>query len=248
MDRGKNLALPDLLSRTIDEEHFTKTRDITVEIPEKINYFFAKIPFTNNLACKYIICNNTVDDNTEKTHYPVLANIHNNYFEINIDKNEHHPISYEKYNAETKTNSIPKYKPKIKNWQSPIVEKDDLIIEKSQKGPYTTHHDDDDDLRLINNIKTQQKTNYENEKISDIFYDEKTKIIENLIKETQTLDPLLHKVKMWKKHNNEPHSVTMEIRGNKGLFAYFRKFKSIIIDENSGIIKIVINIHKKSIQ
>ena len=53
---------------------------------------------------------------------------------------------------------------------------------------------------------------------------------------------------MWKKHNNKPHSVTMEIRGNKGLFAYFRKYKSIIIDENSGIIKIVINIHKKSLQ
>ena len=33
---GKNLALPDLLSRTIDEEHFTKTRNITVEIPENI--------------------------------------------------------------------------------------------------------------------------------------------------------------------------------------------------------------------
>ena len=32
---GKNLALPDLLSRTIYEEQFTKTRDITVEIPEK---------------------------------------------------------------------------------------------------------------------------------------------------------------------------------------------------------------------
>ena len=55
-------------------------------------------------------------------------------------------------------------------------------------------------------------------------------------------------MKMWKKHNNKPHSVTMEILGNKGLFAYFRKFKSIIIDENSGIIKIVITIHKKSIQ
>ena len=39
---GKNLALPDLLSRTIDEEHFTKTRDITVEIPENIKFFFAK--------------------------------------------------------------------------------------------------------------------------------------------------------------------------------------------------------------
>ena len=101
---------------------------------------------------------------------------------------------------------------------------------------------------MINNITTQQKTNYENAKISDIFYDEETKITENLIKETQILDPVLHKVKMWKKHNNKPHSVTMEILGNKGLFAYFRKYKSIIIDENSGIIKIVINIRKKSIQ
>ena len=50
----------------------------------------------------------------------------------------------------------PKYKPKTKNWQSPIVEKDDLIIERNQKGPYTVHHDDDY-LRLINNIKTQEK-------------------------------------------------------------------------------------------
>ena len=101
---------------------------------------------------------------------------------------------------------------------------------------------------MINNIKTQQTTNYENVKISDIIYDEKTKITENLIQETQKLDPVLHKVKMWKTHNNKLHSLTMEIHGNKGLFAYFRKFKSIIIDENSRIIKIVINIHRKSIQ
>ena len=53
---------------------------------------------------------------------------------------------------------------------------------------------------------------------------------------------------MWKKHNNKPHSVTKEIRGNKGLFAYFRKFKSIVIDERSGILKIIININKKLIQ
>ena len=40
----------------------------------------------------------------------------------------------------------------------------------------------------------------------------------------------------------------MDIRGNKELFAYFRKFKSIIIDETSGKIKIVKNIRKQSIQ
>ena len=61
------------------------------------------------------------------------------------------------------------------------------------------------------------------------------------------MDPVLHKIKGWKKHNNTPHSVTIDIRGNKGLFAYFRKLKSIIIDEKTGITKIIINIHKKSI-
>ena len=147
---GKNLALPDLLSRTIDEEHFTKTRNITVELPENIKFFFAKTPFANKLECKYSICNNTNDENTDRTHYPILANntsdkntdrthypilakIHNNYFEINIDKNEYHPIPYEKYHKETKTNLIPKNKPQMKNWQSPTIEKDDLIIEKNQK-------------------------------------------------------------------------------------------------------------------
>ena len=73
---GKNLALPDLLSRTFDEEHFTKTRDITVEILENIKLFFAKTPFANNLECQYSICNNTNDEKSEKTPYPVLANIH----------------------------------------------------------------------------------------------------------------------------------------------------------------------------
>ena len=130
---AKNLALPDLLSRTIHEEHFTKTRVITVEIPENIKFFLAKLPFTNNLEYKYSICNNTNDENTEKTHYPVLANMHNNYFEIKFDKNEYHPISYEKYNTETKTNLIPKYKPKTKNWQSAIVEKDDSSLKEIKK-------------------------------------------------------------------------------------------------------------------
>ena len=84
----KNLALPDLLSRTIDEEHFTKSRDTTVEIPDNIKFFFTKTPFANNLECKYSICYNTNQENSDKTRYPALANIHKNYFEINIDKNE----------------------------------------------------------------------------------------------------------------------------------------------------------------
>ena len=62
------------------------------------------------------------------------------------------------------------------------------------------------------------------------------KITEDLIRETRIIDPVLHKVKMWKKHNKKPHSVTLDIRGNKGLFAFYRKLKSIIIDEQTGVI------------
>ena len=58
---GKNLALPDLLSRTINEEHFTKTRDITVEVPENFKFYFAKTRFGNNIECQYSICYNNVE-------------------------------------------------------------------------------------------------------------------------------------------------------------------------------------------
>ena len=102
----KNLALPDLLklglSRTIDGEHVTKSRDITVEIPENLKFFFAKTPFANNLECKDSMCKKTNDENSDITQYPALANIYSNYFEINIDKNEYHSISIEKYNTEKK--------------------------------------------------------------------------------------------------------------------------------------------------
>ena len=140
---------------------------------------------------------------------------------------------------------IPKYKPKIKNWNSPIIEKDDLIISKNQNGPYLKHHDDDY-LRLLNNVQAS-KQQFDNVKINDIFYDENTKIINSLLKETQILDPVLHKVKLWKTHNNKPHSVTREFRGNKGLFAYYRKFKSIVIDENTSLMTMLITVKKKSL-
>ena len=69
---GKNLASPDLLSRTINKEKFTKTRDITVEIPEKNIFYFAKTPFGNNIECQYSICYNNNVEKTYQTHYPLL--------------------------------------------------------------------------------------------------------------------------------------------------------------------------------
>ena len=160
----KILALLDLLSRTINEEQFTKTRDITVEIPENIK-FFAKAIFGSNIECQYSICYNNSTERTDQTHYLLLANIRNNFFEINVDKNQYQPISYKKFKNETKTNLIPKYKPKTKNWNLPIIEKDDLIKSLNQKGPYIEHRNDDY-LCLLNNIRSTEPQ-FDNYKIND---------------------------------------------------------------------------------
>ena len=48
-------------------------------------------------------------------------------------------------------------------------------------------------------------------------------------------------------HNNKPHSVTPEIRGNKGLLEYYRKIKSVVIDENTALRTMLITVKKKSL-
>ena len=69
------------------------------------------------------------------------------------------------------------------------------MISRNQKGQYIEYHDDDY-LRLLNNIKSAEPQ-FDSIKIDDIFYEEKkTKITNPLLKETQSLDPVLHKVKM----------------------------------------------------
>ena len=99
---------------------------------------------------------------------------------------------------------------------------------------------------MLNNIKSTEPQ-FDKVKINDIFHDENTKITNSLIKETQILDPVLNNVKMWKTHSNKPNSVTPDIRGNRGLFAYYRKFKSVVIDENSSLMTMLITIKKKSL-
>ena len=49
---------------------------------------------------------------------------------------------------------------------------------------------------------------------------------------------------MWKTHNNKTNSVAPEIRGNKELFAYYRKFTSVVIDENTSLMTMLITIKR----
>ena len=112
----RNLALPDLLSRKVDEEHFTKPRDATVEIPDYNKFFLAKTPFANNLECKYSICYNKNDKKSDRTHYPVLAIIHNKYFEISIDKKN--TPQFHLKNTLRRRKQISKYKPKLKKLET----------------------------------------------------------------------------------------------------------------------------------
>ena len=53
MDRGKNRALPDTLSRNTPPELLTRTTK--VEIPQNIKFYLAKIETSPRLECKYAV-------------------------------------------------------------------------------------------------------------------------------------------------------------------------------------------------
>ena len=75
-------------------------------------------------------------------------------------------------------------------------------MSSSQKGQHIERHDDDY-LRLLNIVETAKTTKYENVKNNDVFYYAKTKTTNILIKENQTLDPVIHQVKKRKKNNKK---------------------------------------------
>ena len=112
-----------------------KERDITVEVPDNVKFFFVKTTFGNNIEGNYSICYITNIETCEQTHYPLLANIHNSFWKIKIDKNKYQPLSYEKVTQETKTKLMPNCKPKLKYGTLPIIGKNDLDIAHSQKRP-----------------------------------------------------------------------------------------------------------------
>ena len=80
---GKNLALPDTLSRNTPPELLT--RKVTVEIPQNIKFYLAKDATSPRLECKYAVktdINQSQINNLE--HFPLYLDCQNNHYEVDL--------------------------------------------------------------------------------------------------------------------------------------------------------------------
>ena len=80
---GKNLALPDKLSRNTPPELLT--RKTTVEIPQNVKFYLAKTETSPRLECKYAVktdINQSQINNLK--HFPLYLDCQNNHYEIDL--------------------------------------------------------------------------------------------------------------------------------------------------------------------
>ena len=80
---GKNLALPDTLSRNTPPELLT--RKTTVEIPKNIKFYLAENETSPRLECKYAV--KTDIEQSQKInlqHFPLYLDCQNNHYEVNL--------------------------------------------------------------------------------------------------------------------------------------------------------------------
>ena len=80
---GKNLALPDTLSRNTPPE--LPTRKTTVEIPKNIKFYLAKDETSPRLECKYAV---KIDIDQSQInnlqHFPLYLDSQNNHYEVDL--------------------------------------------------------------------------------------------------------------------------------------------------------------------
>ena len=94
---GKNLSLPDLLSRSLTTTTQDENRLRTVEIPEKIKFFITHNPNTQPIQCNYAVSKKYInsvstDINVESTHFPIYLQIKNNYFKVQLENDLYLPF------------------------------------------------------------------------------------------------------------------------------------------------------------
>ena len=83
---GKNLALPDTLSRNTPPELLT--RKTTVEIPQNIKFYLAKDETLPRFECNYAV--RTDPDNAQINnlqHFPLYLDCQNNHYEVDLSGN-----------------------------------------------------------------------------------------------------------------------------------------------------------------
>ena len=131
---GKNLALPDTLSRNTPLELLT--RKTTVEIPQNIKFYLAENETSPRLECKYAV---KIDIDQPQInnlqHFPLYLDCENNHYEIDLlGRSTFKPIPYSHW-IENKTQQKTIKQQPHKKVTFPLIEKENLTDEINLSGP-----------------------------------------------------------------------------------------------------------------
>ena len=236
---GKNLALPDTLSRNTPPELLT--RKTTGEIPQKIKFYLAKDETSPRLECKYAV-KTDIDQSqiNNLQHFPLYLDCQNNHYEVDLlGTSTFKPIPYSQWiKNNTQQKRIKQYSHKKDPF--PLIEKENLTDKINLSGPQTK------DLKytikqafdLHDPLDTIPLSKLE---IDNIFLPPTDKITLELLKQYQNLDPVIRQLKSWHKYKTKPVKADTTILGNKTLLRYFRKSNNTAIDENTDLLEFQLN-------
>ena len=232
---GKNLALPDTLSRNTPPELLT--RKTTVEIPKNIKFYLAENETSPRLECKYAVKTDVEQSQINNLqHFPLYLDCQNNHYEVDLlGTSTFKPIPYSQWiKNNTQQKRIKQHPPKKDHF--PLIEKENLTDKINLSGPQTN-----DSKYTINQVfdlhdplDTIPLSKLE---IENIFLPPTETITISTLKQYQNLDPVIRQLKSWHKYKTKPIKADSTILGNKTLLRYFRKFNNTTINENTDLLE-----------
>ena len=236
---GKNLALPDTLSRNTPLELLT--RKITVEIPKNIKFYLAKDETSTRLECKYAV-KTDIDQSqiNNLQHFPLFLDCQNNHYEVDLlGISTFKPIPYSQW---IKNNTQQK---RIKHHSHkkdlfPLIEKENLTDKINLSGPQT--HDSKYTINQVFDLHDPLDTvPLSKLEIENIFLPPTDEITLELLKQYQNFDPVIRQLKSWHKYKTKPVKAHTTVLGNKTLLRYFRKFNNTAINEITDLLEYQLN-------
>ena len=227
---GKNLALPDTLSRNTLPELLT--RKTTVEISKNIKFYLAKDETSPRLECKYAVKTDT--DQTQINnlqHFPLYLDCQNNHYEVDLlGTSTFKPIPHSQWITDNTKQKKTKQQSHKKDL-FPLIKKENLTDKINLSGPQVK--DTKYTINQVFNLRDPLDTiPLSKTEIDNIFLPPTEKITLELLKRYQNLDPVIRQLKSWHKYKTKPAKADTTILGNKTLFRYFRKFNNTTINEN----------------
>ena len=197
---GKNLALPDTLSRNMPLELLT--RQTTVKIPKNIKFYLAKDETSPRLESKYAV-KTDIDQSqiNNLQHFPLYLDCQNNHYQVDLlGTSTFKPIPYW---IKTNTQQKKIKQQPLKKDLFPLIKKENLTDKINLSGPQII--DTKFTIKQVANLHDPLDTiPLSKLEIDNIFFPPTEKFTLELLKQYHNFDPVIRQLKSRHKYKTKP--------------------------------------------